>query len=155
MQIKNKMIFITILIITFISGCLTFKGATVNKDFDDGVALFNKGDCENAKVKFENAVQKDPDLWEGYLYIANCALNKADLKESLNSAKKAVSHTKNKKTWIGFQHFILQVVMLHLKKKITKMPFSFLASVLPLRWKTALVTSGWVSLYWKEEKMET
>ncbi len=75
------------------SGCSFFRGSQGKKALNEGIALFNKGDCENAKLKFAEAVQKDPNLWQGYYYMAECALKKIDFQESLKLAQKAMALT--------------------------------------------------------------
>ena len=62
-----------------------------SKDFNEAVALFNNSDCEKAVPKFADAVQKEPDLQEAYVYMAECSLQKGDFKETLSLAKQGIS----------------------------------------------------------------
>jgi len=61
------------------------------KDFNEAVALFNNSDCEKAVPKFADAVQKEPDLQDAYVYMAECSLKKEDFKETLSLAKQGIS----------------------------------------------------------------
>ena len=61
------------------------------KEFNEAVALVNNNDCEKAMPKFADALQKEPGLYEAYLYMAECSLKKGDLNETLNLVKKCIS----------------------------------------------------------------
>ena len=66
-----------------------FQAAEARKDFSEAVALYNKGDCEKASLKFTEALQKDSDLRDGYVYMAECRLKQGDLEAALNLARQA------------------------------------------------------------------
>jgi tetratricopeptide (TPR) repeat protein len=91
MKIKPVAFFLLYVSVIIMCGCKDFKNSKENIEFQKGVDLYNKGDCENAKVKFEESIKKDPQLWEGYLYLANCALKKGAFQESLQLGQKASS----------------------------------------------------------------
>jgi tetratricopeptide (TPR) repeat protein len=61
------------------------------KELNEGIAFFKNGNCDDAKLKLEEALQKNPKFREGYLYIAECALKKAAFHEVLENTSKAVS----------------------------------------------------------------
>ena len=62
-----------------------------SKDFNEAVALFNNSDCEKAVPKFADAVQKEPDLQEAYVYMAECSLQKGDFNKTLTLVKQCIS----------------------------------------------------------------
>ena len=90
---KSAVVIIGCISVILMCGCSFFPGSQSKKSLNEGIALFNNGDCENAKLKFEEAVQKDPNLWQGYYYMAECALKKIDFQESLKLAQKAKALT--------------------------------------------------------------
>lgn len=91
MVLNSKTFFSICIFLYFMSGCSTVLFNTEKKDFNAGEELFNKGDCDGAKLKLEEALRKDPGLWKGYYYMAECALKGADYQEALQLAKKALN----------------------------------------------------------------
>lgn len=92
----------TCVALVFMGGCSLRPLNPGQKDFNEAVSLFNAGDCEKAVLKFKDALQKEPALQEGYLYMAECSLKAGDFKQALQMAQKAIpvaaENNKNKDT---------------------------------------------------------
>lgn len=73
------------------SGCTLLPDTEGRKDFKEAVDLYKKGDCKNASLKFIQALQKDADLRDGYVYLAECSLKQGDLKASFKFAQQAMA----------------------------------------------------------------
>lgn len=106
MRTKTRILFIIWFSIVS-AACSSSKVNEGSVLFNEGVDLYNRGDCDNAQSKFSNAVQSDPKIGEAYFYMANCALRKGDYTESLNFAKKALSLIANKKDTERLEKFFL------------------------------------------------
>jgi len=74
-----------------ISGCAITAVTEGRNDFNEAVALYNTGDCENASLKFTRALQKDADLLEGHVYLAECSLKQGNLEAAVKSAEQAIA----------------------------------------------------------------
>lgn len=69
MQIKKKS-FSLLAVLVLLSSCATlgiFSGAQY--EFDQGLALFNRGSYEEAIVRFQRATEIDPNFVQAYLYL--------------------------------------------------------------------------------------
>jgi len=99
------------------TGCSSLRVKQGNALFKEGVDLFNRGDCENATLKFSNAIQRNQNLGQAYLYMANCALKKSDLSESFKLAKKAVPIISDKNSKMELAMFFFTSGHVVLKNK--------------------------------------
>ncbi len=90
---KSAVLFIVCLLLFYMSGCSFFPGSQSKKALSEGIALFNKGDCENAKTEICRGCSERPDSGQGYYYMAECALKKIDFQEALKLAQKAKAVT--------------------------------------------------------------
>ena len=86
-----RVFYCTCVFIIFMGGCAILPATQGKKDFNAGVALYNAGDCEKASLKFADALRKEPDLREGYVYLAECSLKKGDREAALKSAQQAMA----------------------------------------------------------------
>jgi tetratricopeptide (TPR) repeat protein len=73
------------------SGCSVLTVSEGRRDFNTAAALFREGDCEKASLKFSEALNKDPELREGYVYLAECSLKKGDYMTALLQAEQAAA----------------------------------------------------------------
>lgn len=85
------MFFVVCLCFIFTGGCAVFQSSQGENALHEGIIFFNKGDCENAQIKFEEAVQREPKLCDGYYYMAECALRKDDFQRTLQLSKSALA----------------------------------------------------------------
>jgi len=92
MQVNPKKIIIIIGLAAFMSSCSTAVLNQGDQNFNTGKELFNNGDCEGSKLKFEEALKQDPEQWKAYLYIAECALKDDDYKRMLPLLHNALPH---------------------------------------------------------------
>ena len=86
-----KVFYCTCALFFFVSGCAILPLTEGKKDFNEGAALFKKGDCEKASLKFADALAKEPGLREGYVYMAECSLRQGDREAALKSAQQAMA----------------------------------------------------------------
>jgi tetratricopeptide (TPR) repeat protein len=86
-----RVFYCTCVLAILVSGCAILPVTEGKKDFNEGAALFKKGDCEKASLKFADALRKEPDLREGYVYLAECSLKKGDREAALQSAQQAMA----------------------------------------------------------------
>ena len=92
MQSSTKMFLVIICLAGFMASCSTSFFKQGKKDFIAGEEFFNKGDCAGANIHFTESLKKNPDQWQAYLFMAECALKEADYKNMLQWAQKALSH---------------------------------------------------------------
>jgi tetratricopeptide (TPR) repeat protein len=97
MHIKLIRLFILCLMVICTEGCKNDVGKQTMEYVNEGMSLFKSGDYDGAKLRFEKAIQIDPEFAEGYLYMAQCAVKKNNYKEGLELVKKALSLKKNNK----------------------------------------------------------
>jgi tetratricopeptide (TPR) repeat protein len=130
---KAAVLFVVCLSVIVMSGCSFFSDSQAKKVLNEGIALFNNGDCENAKLKFAEAVQKDPNLWQGYYYMAECDLKKMDFQESLKLAQKAMALSgKDKNSSDTLKTFFLTGGQSALAKEDYNNAISFLSEAVSL-----------------------
>jgi tetratricopeptide (TPR) repeat protein len=79
------------ILVMLASGCAILPATEGRKDFNEGAAFFRNGDCERASLKFSEALNKDPALREGYVYLAECSLKKGDYMTALLQAEQAAT----------------------------------------------------------------
>jgi tetratricopeptide (TPR) repeat protein len=87
----QRFFYCTCITAMLISGCGTLPVSQDGKVFNEAVALYKNGDCRQACLKFTEALQKDSDLREGYVYLAECSLQQGDLEAALKSAQQAMA----------------------------------------------------------------
>ncbi len=87
----HKVFYCTCFLAMLINGCKFFPLTEGRKNFNEAVALYKKGDCENASLKFTEALQKDADLRDSYVYLAECSLKQGNLEAALKSAEQAMA----------------------------------------------------------------
>jgi tetratricopeptide (TPR) repeat protein len=87
----HRIFYCTCVLAMLISGCAIIAVTEGRKDFNEAVVLYKKGDCEQASLKFSQALQKDADLHESYVYLAECSMKQGDLEAALQSAQLAMA----------------------------------------------------------------
>lgn len=77
----KRTIFASILIITLVSGCNIFDWTSENNDdaFYEGMELFNDGKFAEAKAKFAEAIESDPERSDFRYYHAKAVVFEANL----------------------------------------------------------------------------
>jgi len=70
---KSLLIITSIFIVSACASLGIFSGA--KKEFDQGMAFFNRGHYEEAIPRFEKATEIDPDFGDAYLYLGRSYLN--------------------------------------------------------------------------------
>ena len=105
MRVKLKRLFVLLLVLVCTGGCSDTAGNQARKYVEEGISFFNSGDCKGAKLSFEKAMKKDPNIASGYFYMAQCSVKENNFKEALTLIKKAyplVKDEKEKKDFITF-----------------------------------------------------
>jgi tetratricopeptide (TPR) repeat protein len=60
---------------SLLGACVGLKnGPSAQQEFENGLALFNVGKCEQAIPRFEKAAQMDPDFAKAYIYLGRSYL---------------------------------------------------------------------------------
>jgi tetratricopeptide (TPR) repeat protein len=99
---KRRCIIILLLMYSigiFISGCATFQGVKPEKDISEGIALYNKGDYENAILYFKECITDDRNNCTCHLWLGNALLERGkegDLKAALMEFMKAIDTSKER-----------------------------------------------------------
>ena len=99
MKISVKIILSIYIIGILISGCATFHGSKPEKDLRDGIALYDKGDYENAIIYFKECVTVDKNNSTYHLWLGKVLLERGkegDLKAALIEFKKAIDTSKER-----------------------------------------------------------
>lgn len=73
--------------------------------FHKGLALYDLGDDRNAEKFFTKVVEQDPDLVNGYLFLAACSRTSKDFAERL---KKAKAHLSSADEWEKLHFSLLE-----------------------------------------------
>ena len=79
------------LCVTVMGGCAILPATRARKTLMRERPFIKAGDCEKASLKFADALRKEPDLREGYVYLAECSLKKGDREAALQSAQQAMA----------------------------------------------------------------
>jgi tetratricopeptide (TPR) repeat protein len=98
MKTRVKIILSMYIIGILISGCATFQGSKPKKDLSEGIALYNKGDYENAIMYFKECIRIDQNNSDYHLWLGNVLLERGkegDLKAALTEFKKAIDTSKD------------------------------------------------------------
>jgi tetratricopeptide (TPR) repeat protein len=105
MHVKLKTLFVLYVIIVCAGGCSDTTGNQARKYVEEGISLLNSGDCKAARISFEKALAKAPNIAAGYFYLAQCSVKENNFQEALTMIKKAYSlamDEKEKKDFITF-----------------------------------------------------
>jgi len=87
----NRFYYCLFIFIILTSGCSILPVTEGRRDFNKAATLYREGDCEKASLKFTEALNKDPALREGYVYLAECSLKKGDYITALLQAEQATA----------------------------------------------------------------
>ena len=82
-----------------ISGCATFHGSKPKKDLSQGIALYDKGDYENAIMYFKECISNYQNNSDYHLWLGKVLLERGkegDLKAALIEFKKAIDTSKER-----------------------------------------------------------
>jgi tetratricopeptide (TPR) repeat protein len=99
MKTRVKIILTLYIIGTFISGCAAFYGSKFEKDLSEGIALYDKGDYENAIMYFKKCISNDKKNSTCHLWLGKVLLERGkegDLKAALTEFKKAIDTSKDR-----------------------------------------------------------
>ena len=147
-----RVFYCTCAFIIFMGGCAILPATQGKKDFNAGVALYNAGDCEKASLKFVDALRKEPDLREGYVYLAECSLKKGDPEAALKSAQQAMAAAA---TEAGISSRLKTVLTAGgqsaFDKKEYDLAVRFFKEAVKLEQKDSSLASGWGKRSWSGE----
>ena len=108
MPVKLKRLFVLFLVLVCTGGCSDTAGNQARKYVEEGISFFNSGDCKGAKLSFEKALKKDPNIAAGYFYMAKCLVKENNnFQEALALIKKAYSLAKDEKEKKDFITFLI------------------------------------------------
>ncbi len=71
------------------TGCDSVTGGNGAGDFNAAVELYARGECGGASLKFREALRRNPDLRESYVYLAECSLRRGDLDGAAGYSREA------------------------------------------------------------------
>jgi tetratricopeptide (TPR) repeat protein len=86
---KAGLVIVALLVIFSFCSCSSMEQKRA-KFMDDGKASFAKGDYVTARLQFKNALQLDPELAEGYLWLGKTELHLKNPRGAFGSLSKAV-----------------------------------------------------------------
>jgi tetratricopeptide (TPR) repeat protein len=112
MKRRIKRIVSMYLLCILISGCAAFQGNKPQKDLNEGIGLYNKGDYENAIMYFKECIAVDKNNSTCHLWMGKVLLERGkegDLKSALIEFKKAVDTSKDReKTLAQIRSFFFE-----------------------------------------------
>jgi len=99
MKRRMKIILSMYLLGILISGCAAFYDSKPQKDLSEGIALYDKGDYENAIIYFKECIAADKNNSTCHLWLGKVLLERekeGDLKAALTEFKKAIDTSKER-----------------------------------------------------------
>ncbi|MBN2467215.1 MAG: tetratricopeptide repeat protein [Deltaproteobacteria bacterium] len=88
---KKKRIPVIISLVFMLCSCATLGIVSeARREFDQGMALFNRGQYEEALSRFQRATEADPDFAEAYLYLGRSCLNTGQWLEAIDPLRTAL-----------------------------------------------------------------
>ncbi|MBT3409042.1 tetratricopeptide repeat protein, partial [Candidatus Woesearchaeota archaeon] len=103
-------IFIIIILITSITYNFIKENST-KQLIDDGWKLYNNGNYENSKIKFEKVIKKEPDNYKGYGGLGGSYFRLGNFEKAIENFEKVIElnpNNSNASRGLGYSYFFLE-----------------------------------------------